>query len=489
MEEGLPVGWVFAKLGDVSNINKKIENLSDYDQTMPVSFIPMKLINADKGIIENQEIRPLNKVRKGYTQFIDNDVLFAKITPCMENGKAAIARNLKNGIGFGSTEFHVIRPFPVLLPEYIYHYIRQEVFRNEAINHFTGSVGQKRVPKQFLLDKYIPLPPLNEQKRIAAKLDKIIPRIEVVRERLEKVPTIIKRFRQSVLTDAVTGKLTEKWREEHPDAERVEMYTLRDARNTITDMSSEYIMEEINDTWKWVNIGNIADVKGGKRIPKGEKLVKKNTGHPYIKAGNLKKGTVIDKNIEYVSTFVWQCIKRYIVNTGDVYITNVGACIGDAGIIPERFNNANITENAVKICNFSDFLFNEYLSLWLKSPICQGYIRNTILSAAQGKLALGRIKAIPLPLPPLEEQQEIVYQVNRLFAVADNIEAHYNKAKAKVKNLTQSVLAKTFRGELVPQDPDDEPAEKLLERIKEEKAKMEAELERSKTNRRKRKKK
>jgi len=132
----------------------------------------MEYIDDRSGIISKKSVRRLKEVENGYTHFQDKDILFAKITPCMENGKCAIAKNLINGIGFGSTEFHVIRAREQILPEWVYYYLRQESTRKKAELNMTGSAGQKRVPSSFLEEVLIPLPPLPEQKRIAAILEK-----------------------------------------------------------------------------------------------------------------------------------------------------------------------------------------------------------------------------------------------------------------------------------------------------------------------------
>lgn len=117
------------------------------------------------------EERPLSQVAKGYTYFEEGDVLFAKITPCMQNGKHNIARGLLNGFGFGTTEFHVIRPGSATLAEWILNIIRQPSVLREAEANFEGTAGQQRVPKRFLENLPIPLPPLEEQRRIVARLD------------------------------------------------------------------------------------------------------------------------------------------------------------------------------------------------------------------------------------------------------------------------------------------------------------------------------
>ena len=176
------------KLGDVCEINPKGDKLSDDTQ---VSFIPMQNI-TDDGKIDSSIIRTVEEVKKGFTSFRENDVLFAKITPCMENGKGAIARNLKNGLGFGSTEFHVLRPSSSATSEWLYYLLSWPVFRKECEKNMTGSAGQKRVPKTFLENYMVNVPPLDEQRRIAAVLDKVSDLIAKRREQLDKLDELVK---------------------------------------------------------------------------------------------------------------------------------------------------------------------------------------------------------------------------------------------------------------------------------------------------------
>jgi type I restriction enzyme S subunit len=154
----------------------------------------MAAVDETFGEIARPEIREYEQVSKGYTSFRENDILFAKITPCMENGKAAIARNLVNGVGFGSTEFHVLRPNPDVIPEWIFAYIRTPSFRAKAEANFTGTAGQRRVPTDFIKRVQIPVPPLAEQDRIVKLLDEADAlrklRAEADRRMAEVVPAL-----------------------------------------------------------------------------------------------------------------------------------------------------------------------------------------------------------------------------------------------------------------------------------------------------------
>jgi type I restriction enzyme, S subunit len=176
----LPDGWRWAKLGDVCEINPRRTDITRSDSEA-TSFIPMEAIDADKGEIIELSKRPFGEVKKGYTYFEEGDVLFAKITPCMQNGKHAIAYNLIDRIGFASTEFHVIRPVEEISPEWIHNLVRQPSVLQSATKHFTGAVGQQRVPGDFLKSLQIPLPPLPEQRRIAAVLREQFTAVEKAR--------------------------------------------------------------------------------------------------------------------------------------------------------------------------------------------------------------------------------------------------------------------------------------------------------------------
>jgi len=142
----------------------------------------MTAIEDQAGTIVTPEVRPFEQVRQGYTYFEEGDVLFAKITPCMENGKTAIARGLLNGIGFGSTEFHVLRPSGSVVAEWIWLFIGQERLRKVAKASFRGGVGQQRVPMEFLKHHLIALPPLDEQRRIVAHLEAVQEKVKGLME-------------------------------------------------------------------------------------------------------------------------------------------------------------------------------------------------------------------------------------------------------------------------------------------------------------------
>jgi type I restriction enzyme S subunit len=175
--------WPLRKLGDdeVCLLNPKKRDVAKVEDGTPVSFVPMARVDDVSGTMDVSEVKSIGEVRKGYTYFAEGDVVFAKITPCMENGKSAIARNLMNGIGFGTTEFHVLRSGQLTTPEWLHLFVRNREFREEAKKNMHGAAGQQRVPVDFLRESTIPLPPVDEQRRIVAQIEELTRRAEEAR--------------------------------------------------------------------------------------------------------------------------------------------------------------------------------------------------------------------------------------------------------------------------------------------------------------------
>lgn len=189
-------------LSELCEINPPKREVADLKEDTIVSFIPMANV-SENGEIDLSETRNLGEVYKGFTYFKENDVLFAKITPCMENGKGAIAKNLTNEVGFGSTEFHVLRPKEGITSEWLYYLTTLPNFRQQAEKNMTGSAGQKRVPKQFF-DKYKVNKPTIESQE---EFKKIILKINSQKEMLKKSLAILDTNFQSLMQRAFKGEL------------------------------------------------------------------------------------------------------------------------------------------------------------------------------------------------------------------------------------------------------------------------------------------
>lgn len=214
--------WPTVPLLAVCELNPKLRAGSKPSPEQPVTFVPMAAVDERLAAITAPEVRPYAEVQKGYTPFAEGDVLFAKVTPCMENGKAAIARNLVGGIGSGSTEFHVLRPDNrLILADYLLHFLRQPLFREQAKAAFVGTGGLQRVPPDFFKRVKLSLPSLPEQERIIESLKRVD--LHPFREAIDQA----KRLQAALITEALSGRLTAAWREQHA-REQAEAARVRD---------------------------------------------------------------------------------------------------------------------------------------------------------------------------------------------------------------------------------------------------------------------
>lgn len=199
--------WEVVTLSDVCKVNPKKLDTKELPDNLEVSFFPMPALSEIYGEITDPQTRPLKEVRSGFTNFSEGDVVFAKITPCMENGKSAVIGKLVNDIGFGTTEFYVFRCGNKLYNRYLYHLVRDQHFRDEAKAVMTGAVGQQRVPKSFLEDYPLNLPSVPEQEVIANMLDDMFSKEMKVKDTAEAVIDQIDTMKKAVLARAFRGEL------------------------------------------------------------------------------------------------------------------------------------------------------------------------------------------------------------------------------------------------------------------------------------------
>ncbi|AMS28253.1 MAG TPA: type I restriction endonuclease subunit S [Hyphomonadaceae bacterium] len=421
----LPNGWLRPMISEVAEVNPRKEvHVSPNDL---VSFVPMAAVDEVSGKIRSALDRPYREVSKGFTHFRDNDVIFAKITPSMENGKSAVAQNLLNGTGMGSTEFHVFRSNGAIEPEFLWRFIRQKSFREAAQTVMSGAVGQQRVPAEYLRDHLIPLPPVAEQKRIVAKVDGLTARTARARKELDRIPTFIARYKQRLLALAYSGI---------------------EAEDSIT-------------------LGELAE-----RITKGESP--KWQGFEYLEQGilflrsqNVGWGRLLLNDKVFLDPAFNLKREKSTLQSGDVLLNIVGASVGRTAIATEEIAGANCNQ-AVAIIRLKqrDSSDQSYVCWWLQSPEAQMVINEGVVDVARANFSLASIRAMSLPWPSKSLRAEIVRRIETAFAWLDRLAVEHTSATKLLPKLDAAILAKAFRGELVAQDPNDEPASVLLERVK-----------------------
>lgn len=451
----LPEGWTLSTIGLACELNPPKPAKNALPPEAPVTFVPMPAVDAELGAITTPGVRPFSKVRGGYTAFRDGDVIMAKITPCMENGKAAIVRDMTNGLGFGSTEFHVLRPNGAALAEYLYYHIRREAFRSAAEAEMTGSVGQRRVPAEFLSNAPIPLPPLTEQRLIVAQVEALLARVSAARERLAAVPTIMQRFRQAVLAAACSGRLTDDWPRSQPEAEaNDELLRWLQRRTAVRGRDrtvAPRLADELDIPRGWLAC-DLADLATS--ITSGSRAWTKYYGSgegTFIMAQNVRPGFLDLRYRQAVNPPPNDPEKsRTKVELGDILVTIVGANTGDACAVAEQLSEHYVCQSVALVRPVSADLA-PFLNLYLNST-AHGRVQFDRFIYGEGRphLSFRQLKSTRVVLPPLAEQAEIVRRAQSLFALADAVGKRVRAATLRAEKLTEVVLAKAFSGDLVP---------------------------------------
>lgn len=390
--------WTKMKLSDIADFNPR-ETIKKGEIAKKISMDVLRPFYRDVPYYTEECF-------SGGTKFRNGDTIMARITPCLKNGKTAQVSILNDGeVGFGSTEYIVFRAKEGIADKnYLYYLVCSPEVREPSIKSMVGSSGRQRVQTDVVKNLEIDVPPLVEQERIGSFLRLIDDKI--------------------ALNDKINNNLEQQ-------AEAIFQSILSNAITT-------------------VNLGEIADVKGGKRLPKGVNLIDIPNAHPYIRVRDLNNALFasLTPNYAYVDKETQKSISRYIVSTGDVLISIVGT-IGLTAIVDSTLDKANLTENCVKVTNLKH-ITPEYLLLYLRSQLGREAIAKGTVGAVQQKLPIKNIQAIPIPL--LSEKDK-----NALFCTLDSIFAGISNnviQSAKLASLRDTLLPRLMSGELDVSDID-----------------------------------
>jgi type I restriction enzyme, S subunit len=469
--KGLPRGWTEARIGDLCDLKNGR------------AFKPSEWSTEGLPIVR---IQNLNDPRASFNRFSGE----FEDRYHLRGGELLFAWSGTPGTSFGA---HIWRGGEALLNQHIFrvdfdsqsidkrffrHAINQKL--DELIDIAHGGVGLRHVNKGVFEGTKILVPPRNEQGRLADALDSVLARVKACRERLGRVPLILKRFREAVLEAAVTGRLTEEWRasaslsqtaeQQVSDRERSKSGRLR-VRNQPRVVDNLHL-GVLPASWSWVQNHRLAqDIENAICAgPFGTIFKAKDfrpQGVPIIFLRHVAPGQFLRLKPGFMDERVWRELHQaYSVYGGELLVTKLGDPPGTACIYPEGEGVAMVTPDVMKMSVDGSVASTRYLMHFFNSPVSKRLLEELAFGVTRLRIDLTMFKSFPIPLPTIEEQQEIVRRVDEMFDLTDALGRRRQNATSRLEMLTPSLLTKAFRGELVPQDPADEPANVLLERVR-----------------------
>lgn len=398
MKSGMAKGERIA-LGEVAEINPPIPRAAVDDPGMEVSFVGMSGVSEVTASVLDHDVRTVAECRKGYTAFQRGDVLVAKITPCFENGKIVMA-DIPHAIGFGSTEFHVIRPRPDKLdPRFLLHFLRVPFFRVQGERRMTGSAGQRRVPANFLSTFDIPLPPLLLQRRIAEVLDKA----EALRAKRRAALAQLDSLTKSLFLD-LFGDPT-----------------------------------SIFQKWPTKKLGELLDfLTSGSR---GWAEHYSESGDLFLRIQNVRRDQLLLDDVAYVKAPQTAEAKRTRVQPGDV-LFSITADLGRTAVVPDGLGTAYINQHLSILRTKA--LVPRFLSAYFATPSGERQVFGKNRQAVKAGLNFDDIRSFLIPVPPLDLQHEFA----RRITAVEKLKTAHRAALAELDALFASLQHRAFRGEL-----------------------------------------
>ena len=386
-DHSVPDGWQRVRLGDVAVVNPKRPRL-DVDADALVSFVPMAAVGEDFSGIKENYTRPLAEVSKGYTYFEEDDLLFSKITPCLQNGKHSIAKNLLYGIGFGSTEFHVVRAGDSASPRFLFRSLIRPDIIKECADSFTGTAGQQRVQPDILRSLPVLLPPLPEQRAITAVLDSIDDAIEGAEAVIAATEGLRDALLHALLTRGLPGQHTE----------------FRD----VTGLGT------IPADWEVVRLGDV--------VPKFEygtsvRCTTEPLGMPILRIPNITSGDLNLTDLKYADLSSKESASVQL-DAGDILLVRTngnpeicGQCWVSDGLKGHWGFASYLVRGRADRSRMNPWFVGHFLRSDVGRRLLKGNIRT---SAGNYNLSVGNLGAMPLPFPKLSEQEAIVMAVKGL---------------------------------------------------------------------------
>ena len=506
----MPYGWAITPLSMLGELRlgKMLDKTKNHGDTVQyLRNVNVRWFEFD--IADLKDIRVSDKERD-LLSVQDGDLF---ICEGGEPGRCAVWRAGANSLVYQKA-LHRFRTNGAIAPEFLMYRLRHDIEANVLQSAFTGTTI-KHLTRERLAKHLVPLPAIAEQIRIAAQLDKLLARIQTCNDRIDAIPALLKRFRQAVLTAATSGALTEDWRAQRetrvarmepsaesgnfvrdsgqrsyqvtptPDSASLHPGYVAQSKQQLTPdavMAARRCVvghtekrsvidflanhhpkradKNLPDSWLIAHVGTVGIVSNGSTPSRKENSFW-NGDIPWVSSGEVANG-VISRTKERITDAGFRNSSVRLLPKGTVLVAMIGEgkTRGQSALL---LIDACINQNIAAVVPFAEIVQSEYLWFWFQSQ----YENTRTKGNGSGPKALNceRVRELEVYLPPLAEQSEIIRRVEALFKLADRIESRYKAARTQAQRLTPLLLAKAFRGELVPQDPNDEPASVLLERI------------------------
>jgi type I restriction enzyme S subunit len=414
----LPVGWRWERLQDVAEVNPRTD--LDLPSATSVPFVRMAAVEEETGKLDPSQHRPAAEVARGFTRFREGDVLFAKITPCMENGKIAEVPAMSASVGAGSTEFHVVRS-GAFARGFLLYYLIQRSTRQEAERNMKGSAGQRRVPTDYLRLLPVPVPPRDVQRRIVARIEELFAEIDDGDAALAATERSLEEYRLGILRSAVSGVLS----------------------TDVRGRSGEIASGPLPEAWMQSSMGEVADIGTGSTPTRSNPLFWTGGEIPWL-TSSCVGAAVVSAAEQFVTPAAVQAhrLKTYPAGTLLLALYGEGKTRGNSTVlrVPATINQA------LAAIRPKDGMPVE----WLKLVLDESYQRNRADAAGgvQPNLNLAKVGAIRVPIPPRDEMRVLLSRVATALTQAFELREELAAQRQAVLALRQSIFAAAFRGDL-----------------------------------------
>jgi len=482
-KNGLPPGWERATLEDVTVPKRSVAKPADFPS---LPYVGMEHVESETMRLLGTV--PAGTLRSNALRFSPGDVLYGRLRPYLNKVLQPTFE------GLCSAEFIVFPESHALDPNYLRYFLNSWRFKRFASGLNAGD--RPRVDWNQLKSHPLPIPPLLEQRRIVAAIEEQFARLDAGVAALERTRINLKRYRASVLKAAVEGRLTERWREEHPDVEDAKTLLQRileerrarweedqlaryDAKgqNPPKNWRSKYKEPVAPDSRDlsvlpegWTQ-ATVSQLNRFVRYGSSAKTSNDPSGVPFLRMGNIIEGSLDTKKLKYLPVDHSE-FPELLLKVGDLLFnrTNSAELVGKSAVYKGTPDPCSYASYLIGV-RLADKCLSDYVSYFLNSSHGRAWVASIVSQqVGQANVNGTKLQALTLPLPPLAEQEEIVAEVERRLSVAEGVEAQVQAGLKRAARLRQAILKRAFEGRLVPQDPADEPAEALLERIRAERA-------------------